>query len=151
MSLKPRSWRVSVALSISIALVVTVFAGVVVDPPVSRDSVWDWVRSWFIGTALADGTGVPVQGGGTAGDPQGQVSAASTDAGGGRGRALGDGAGELAAYSPGMASVKPIAAGRAVAGDGVFDPATSKRSAVDSDATTNVFVNADGVADCGSW
>lgn len=75
MSLKPRSWRVSIALSISVALVVSIFAGVVVDPPVSRDSVWDWVRSWFIGTALADGAGVPVQDGGTAAGPQAQVPA----------------------------------------------------------------------------
>ena len=107
--------------------------------------MWDWVRGWVVGQALADGKPIPVQESGTAGGPQGQVATGDTSTGEVRGRAPGKGAGELGEYEPGVVSADPISAGRAVApAGGVFDEATSVRSETESDETTDVFLNADG-------
>jgi RHS repeat-associated protein len=80
--------------------------------------------------------------GSAAGKPH-RVSAASTRAGRGTGRTPGKGAGQLAAD---RRHKKTVVAGKTAGqpGDQSFNPATSKRIAAQSTATSDVYQNADG-------
>ncbi len=107
----------------------------------SLSRLLDW-----IGTPVAWGAPpmppTPKQAGGTAKGVTHRATTAQTRAGSGAGHAPGRGAGELAKYHTPKG---PAAQGKSgPSGGGTFDPATSKRQADQSSATTDVYLNADG-------
>ncbi|MFE4599870.1 LamG-like jellyroll fold domain-containing protein [Kitasatospora indigofera] len=107
-------------------------------PPLSLAPLREFV-AWATGDAPSWGE-VPKQSSGSAAGRAHAVPADQTRAGGGAGGKAGTGKGELAEAKPLTRTPKP---GLSRTSTG-FDPATSKRNAAKSNATSDYFDNADG-------
>ncbi len=133
--------RTSIAVAIIFGLTVAV-PGMIEGPgkgfPVSW--LWSWATARPAWTASAF-IGRPVQARGAGLSRGHYVSAAQTAAAGGAGSPQEHVADGLKPYAPHDVSIKPGAAGRGVQG---FQTGTSRSGGAGTDATTDVFANADG-------
>ncbi|MFI6207113.1 LamG-like jellyroll fold domain-containing protein [Streptomyces sp. NPDC051041] len=105
-------------------------------PEWSLSGLWKWAGESPLDT--------PDQEGGTARGKSHHASAEATDADRGVGRAPGKGKGELDAYQRSVDQEEPVTTGPARGMAKSFDPATSKRDAKKSTATSDYYINADG-------
>ncbi|MFF9626852.1 LamG-like jellyroll fold domain-containing protein [Streptomyces griseosporeus] len=103
----------------------------------SLSGLWKWVSE-------PDEPDTPDQEGGTARGKSHHASADATDADRGVGRAPGKGKGELDAYQRPVDKPEQATTGPARGTGKSFDPATSKRDAKKSTATSDYYVNEDG-------
>lgn len=105
-------------------------------PELSLSGLWEWANTSPLDT--------PEQEGGTARGKSHQASAEDTSADGGVGRKPGKGKGELDPFKRPGDTEDPATTGKARGTAKSFDPATSKRDAKKSTATSDYYVNADG-------
>jgi RHS repeat-associated protein len=105
-------------------------------PELSLSGLWEWANKSPLDT--------PEQEGGTARGKSHQASAEDTSADGGVGRKPGKGKGELDPFKRPGDTEDPATTGKARGTAKSFDPATSKRDAKKSTATSDYYVNADG-------
>ncbi|MFV2117301.1 LamG-like jellyroll fold domain-containing protein [Streptomyces sp. Act-28] len=107
-------------------------------PKLSLSGLWEWA------TTSKSPLDTPDQEGGTARGRSHRASTEATSADGGVGREPGKGKGELDPYERHVDAPDPATTGKARGTAQSFDPATSKRDARKSTATSDYYVNADG-------
>ena len=145
-TIKRRLYRMTQAVAVVVALAMTLTAADPGEasptrgwPAIALPSLLD-VRGMF-GLGPVAWKGLPQQDGGSADGQSHDASSADTRAGGGAGRPLGTGQGELPAYQP---SAPRFTAGPSAPAAHGYDPKTSVRVPEKSSATMTYFRNTDG-------